>query len=74
MCRSLIRRSFALIPALALVAAACGDSKSEKAPPPVAENEASRIVPALDPPGVRVDERSYGLSTCPVWLLVPLPR
>ena len=30
--------------------------------------------PALDPPGVRVPVASYGLSTCPVWLLVPLPR
>jgi hypothetical protein len=50
MCRSLIRRSFALIPALAMLAAACGDSKSEKAAP-VAE-EGARVVPALDPPGM----------------------
>jgi hypothetical protein len=52
MWRSRSRGSFALIPTLALLAAACGDSKSEKAPPPVTENEASRIVPALDPPGM----------------------
>lgn len=51
MWRSLTRSSFALIPALALLAAGCGDSKSEK-PPPVAENEAGRTVPALDPPGM----------------------
>src|SRR5690606_12694244 len=30
--------------------------------------------PALEPPGVHVPVRSYGFSTCPVWLLVPLPR
>jgi hypothetical protein len=30
--------------------------------------------PALEPPGVRVRVGSCGLSTCPVWLLVPLPR
>ncbi len=29
--------------------------------------------PALDPPGVRVPVGSWGLSTWPVWLLVPLP-
>lgn len=51
MWRSPVRRSFALIPALALLAAGCGDSKSEKAPP-VAGDEAGRIVPALDPPGM----------------------
>lgn len=51
MWRSLIRRSLALIPALALLAGGCGDSKSEKAPP-VAESEAGRMVPALDPPGL----------------------
>jgi hypothetical protein len=51
MWRSRIRGSLALIPTLALLAAACGDSKSEKAPP-VAENEAGRVVPALDPPGM----------------------
>jgi hypothetical protein len=51
MWRSPIRRSLALILALLLVAAACGDSKSEKAPP-VAEDELPRIMPALDPPGM----------------------
>lgn len=51
MCRLPTRRSLALIPALAVIAVACGDSRSEKAPP-VAENEATRIVPALDPPGM----------------------
>jgi hypothetical protein len=49
--RSLSKSSFALIPALAIIAAGCGDSKSHKAPP-VAENEAGRIAPALDPPGM----------------------
>jgi len=46
-----IKAVLALIPALALLVAACGDSKSEK-PPPVAEDESPRIVPALDPPGM----------------------
>lgn len=50
-CLSLNRLKVALIPALALLAAGCGDSHSAKAPP-LAENEASRIVPALDPVGM----------------------
>jgi hypothetical protein len=51
MCRSLNRQLLTLIPALAIFAVGCGDSKAEKAPP-VAEEEASRVVPALDPPGM----------------------
>lgn len=51
MWRPLNRRLLAVIPALAVLAAACGDSRSEKAPL-VAENEAGRVVPALDPPGM----------------------
>jgi hypothetical protein len=51
MCRSLNRQLLTLIPALTIFAVGCGDSKSEKAPP-VAEEEASRVVPALDPPGM----------------------
>lgn len=49
MCQSLNRRVLALIPALAVFAAGCGDSQSRKVPP-IAEDKAAQIVPALDPP------------------------
>jgi hypothetical protein len=51
MCGSLNRLSIALISALAVLAGGCGDSRSEQAPP-LAESEAGRVVPALDPVGM----------------------